>query len=57
MHYRTTEIGASHISDYIKIRLNDYLERIGENFSDIKILLADGDHNAQTHYFKKFATL
>ena len=49
MHYRTTEIGASHISDYIRIRLNDYLERIGENFSDIKILLADGDHNAQTH--------
>ncbi|MBU6196855.1 MAG: hypothetical protein KGO93_04730 [Cyanobacteria bacterium REEB446] len=49
MHYRTTEIGASHISDYIRIRLNDHLERIGENFSDIKILLADGDHNAQTH--------
>ena len=49
MHYRTTEIGASHISDYIRIRLNDYLERIGENFSDIKILLADGDHNAQTY--------
>ncbi len=49
MHYRTTEIGASHISDYIRIRLNDHLERIGENLSDIKILLADGDHNAQTH--------
>ena len=49
MHYRTTEIGASHISDYIRIRLNDHLERIGENFSDIKILLADGDHNAQTY--------
>ena len=49
MHYRTTEIGASHISDYIRIRLNDHLERIGENFSNIKILLADGDHNAQTH--------
>jgi murein DD-endopeptidase MepM/ murein hydrolase activator NlpD len=49
MHYRTTDIGASHISDYIKIRLNDYLERIGENFSNIKILLADGDHNAQTY--------
>ena len=49
MHYRTTEIGASHISDYIRIRLNDHLERMGENFSNIKILLADGDHNAQTH--------
>jgi murein DD-endopeptidase MepM/ murein hydrolase activator NlpD len=49
MHYRTTDIGASHISDYIKIRLNNYLERIGESFSNIKILLADGDHNAQTH--------
>jgi murein DD-endopeptidase MepM/ murein hydrolase activator NlpD len=49
MHYRTTEIGASHISDYIRIRLNDHLEKMGENFSNIKILLADGDHNAQTH--------
>jgi murein DD-endopeptidase MepM/ murein hydrolase activator NlpD len=49
MHYRTTDIGASHTSDYIKIRLNNYLERIGESFSNIKILLADGDHNAQTH--------
>ncbi|MFM7458687.1 MAG: M23 family metallopeptidase [bacterium] len=49
MHYRTTEIGASHISDYIRIRLNNHLERIGENFSNIKILLADGDHNAQTY--------
>ena len=49
MHYRTTEIGASHISDYIRIRLNNHLERIGGNFSDIKILLADGDHNAQTY--------
>jgi murein DD-endopeptidase MepM/ murein hydrolase activator NlpD len=49
MHYRTTEIGASHIADYIRIRLNDDLERMGEDFSNIKILLADGDHNAQTH--------
>jgi murein DD-endopeptidase MepM/ murein hydrolase activator NlpD len=49
MHYRTTDIGASHISDYIKIRLNDHLKRISENFSNIKILLADGDHNAQTY--------
>lgn len=49
MHYRTTEIGASHISDYIRIRLNNHLGRLGENFSDIKILLADGDHNAQTY--------
>ena len=57
MHYRTTEIGASHISDYIRIRLHDHMEKIDEDFSNIKILLADGDHNAQTHYFKKFATL
>jgi murein DD-endopeptidase MepM/ murein hydrolase activator NlpD len=49
MHYRTTDIGASHISDYIRIRLNDHLERINESFSNIKILLADGDHNAQTY--------
>ena len=49
MHYRTTEIGASHIADYIKIRLNDDLERMDEDFSNIKILLADGDDNAQTH--------
>jgi hypothetical protein len=49
MHYRTTDIGASHIADYIRIRLGDYLQESGEQFVDVKILLADGDHNAQTY--------
>lgn len=49
LHFRTTEIGASHILDYIRIRLDSFLKKHCYEFSELKILLADGDHNAQTY--------
>ena len=53
LHYRTTDITAKDIKDYLNIRLGDYFKSIGEDIHSMKILAADGDHNAQTYIPKE----
>ncbi|MCH2228275.1 MAG: hypothetical protein MK033_10915 [Candidatus Caenarcaniphilales bacterium] len=49
LHYRTTDITALMIKDYVKMNLAKFLSDKNETIDSIKILAADGDFNAQTY--------